>query len=254
MDVLTKYPYWTLILLSVAAGIVLVRLYGWISSQEKLARVKREIFANLLEAVIYRHNVALSLRAQARMLGGGAKYFTLAAPPLVILLVPCIFLLGQMNSLVGYDPADPGKPLTVSLNVKDGEADIFNAVLKVQDAEVSPPLRIPSEQRVMWRVVPEDPGAHPMRLLLPDVDAALAASLEVGTRTQGFVNYSSTWWLYRLLYPSSIDLPEAVSELEISYSEAEYSLLGMRMHWVVVFALVSLLAGLIAGKAMHIEL
>lgn len=254
MNFLAKHPYWTLIALSILAGIVLVRLYGWISAQEKIARVKRDIFRNLLEAVIFRHDVRLSLAAQGRMLVGGAKYFGLAAPPLVILLVPCVLLLGQLNALVGYQPAAPGEALTVSLKIRDAAADLFGISLDVPGAEVSPPLRIPSEQRVMWRIVPSEEGPKPVTLRLADIDAVLSAGLQVGTRSERFVNYASSAWLDRILYPSSIDLPPAVQEFQISYDEAEYSFLGLRLHWIIVFAIVSLVAGLVGGKLMHIEL
>jgi len=45
-----------------------------------------------------------------------------------------------------------------------------------------------------------------------------------------------------------------VTELKIGYPPVRYQLLGIRMHWLVVFAVLSILSGLIASKIFRVEI
>ena len=83
-------PVWGLLFVSALSGILLLLVYGRISNQAAIRRTKKKIGGLMLEAVLYRRDLAVSLRAQARMFGQAFVYLGYALPPLVILMAPCL--------------------------------------------------------------------------------------------------------------------------------------------------------------------
>lgn len=242
-------PLWGLFAISAIAGVFLVFIYGKVSNQRKLREVKRGIGAALFESILFRRDLKVSLGAQLRMLKGAGSYFLLALPPLAILLVPCVLLLAQLQVRYGLRPLHPGESTLLSVTAKEG-VDLRDLVVgPPQSLELSPPVRIPSLHEATWRVQPQVAGSY--ELTLPSLNAALP--LEVAGVTPRLRPLTSRAFWDRVLYPSDLALPESLESISVVYPERDYSVLGVSMHWVILFFVVSLISGLGAAKALHIE-
>jgi hypothetical protein len=249
-------PIWGLIAVSVISGIVLLICYGKISQQAKLKAVKRKIYAALLETILYRHDLRTCLRAQGAMLMGGVTYFLLAVPPILILALPCILLLSQLNMHFGFRPLVPGEHAIVEVAVADAEA--LNTVQLTGSAgvDVTEPLRVSSEKRAFWRVTIKETGDQTVALKMGDGAEALERPLAVRGVTPPLASVQSATWYERLLYPNVErlkGLPESLQLVGIRYPEPRYSIFGFRLHWVIVFLVISIVSGLIGAKVLRIE-
>ena len=251
-------PIWGLLFISALSGVVLLYLYGLVSSQEKIRAVKREIGANLLESVLYRHDLALTLTAQRRLLGGALKYFLYAVPALVVLLVPCLLLLAQLNLRFGSSALQAGNAAILRLKLTDQAQLEKVSLLPSAQMEISEPLRVAGQSEIMWRIKPAAPGTHLIKINFEALNQDLNDTLyswgaEYPRVFTGFYRD----WLERLLYPAK---PLAafsafpVQELSLQYPVQHYSIFGFRMHWLLVFFLVSLLSGLVASRVMGVEI
>ncbi|MCX6115662.1 MAG: hypothetical protein NTV65_10690 [Proteobacteria bacterium] len=98
-----------LVLVAIIFGIVMVLLYGRISKQAAIKRVKNEIAAGLIEVVLFRRDIQISLRAQGLLLLAGMRYFLLAMGPVLILAIPFTIIFGHLNLRLGARPFAVGE-------------------------------------------------------------------------------------------------------------------------------------------------
>jgi uncharacterized membrane protein (DUF106 family) len=247
-------PVVGLTVVSIIAGVLLLLAYGKVSNQAALKRVKANIHAALLESVLYRHDLRTSLRAQGRMLRYGGAYFLRAVPPLIILAIPCLIVLAQLNLRYEARGLRVGEPAIVNLTVVDAKLLEKVRLVPSDGLVATPPVRLPSEKKVFWRIEPTSPGAKNAVVDFQGDDGALSAPIAVGeTRKALTLRASASWW-NAILYPSSVTLPSSVSDFSIAYPSRTLKVFGIKLHWIVFFFLVSLVAGLAASKIFHIEI
>jgi len=249
---------WGLLAISIVAGIILVYIYGKISNQAALKQVKKRITAGIYESVLFRHDLPTSLRAQGGMLVGGVRYFALAVPPLIVLLIPSLVILAQLNLRYGARALQPGEHAVVTVNLVNEDA-LFSTELSAKDTtvQVTPPLRDLDSQSVSWRVDATQVEATTSTTLALQVNG-VAVNEPFFTGQQPAIlptaKHTSPWW--QLLYPGASlaqELRSQVRSITVTYPEQELSVAGITVHWLLLFVVVSILAGLIASKAIGIE-
>lgn len=246
-----------LCLVSIVVGVIFLLLYGRVSNQGKIRDCKRAINAAFLEAILFRHDLRASLHAQGAMFLGGLRYFSLATPPLLILLLPSLFILAQLNLRYGLRPLRTAEPAIVSLRLEDA-SQLFNLSLESDSGgiDVTPPLRKQSEQEILWRVTPTTPGDKRLSVKLGDQQIISTELRVVGTRSPTVEAYGEQRWWSKILYPGTLlkTAGQQVRQAWISYPEQKLQIFGMHLHWIVVFCVVSILAGLVASRVLHIEI
>lgn len=240
-----------LVAVSVVSGVLLLYVYGKVSNQSALKAVKRSIGADLLEAVLYRHDVRLCLAAQGRLFLDGCRYAGRAVPPLIVLAIPSLLILSQLNLRYENRGLRPAERALVKVRVEDA-ALLSSATLKTPTGvEVSPPLRIPETKEIVWRVAASGDQAVPLEISAGNATThhllKPAAAAEVSSSI-----YRSA--LAQLFYPGAPVLAAPFSRVEISYPRLEMRYFGREIHWLVVFFVVSLVSGLIAAKFLRIEI
>lgn len=253
------HPIWGLGAISFIAGVLLVLAYGRISNQKALKNVKRSIAAGVYEAVLFRHDVGLSLKAQLGMLLSGFRYLGLATPPLIILIIPSLLLLAQLNLRYGNRAIKPGESVIVSATLNDEDA-LFDTALNSNSPNllITPPLRDLSNKSVSWRIdALKDSSSNLLTLSLPN-GIQMREELAVGRAPStgiSSIKHSSPWWQF--LYPGA-SIPEEVratiTQLEVGYPESELSVAGINTSWIVLFFVISLASGLLASKVVGVEI
>lgn len=247
-------PIWGLAALSLLSGVLLLLLYGRISNQAGIRRIKRKIGAALLEAVLYRHDVGLSLRAQLRMFGYGAVYFAYAVPPIIVLAVPCVLLLAQLNLRYNSSGLAAGRPAILRVELDNPNYLDSISLTEVRGVEVTPRLRIADESAVLWRVTPRDETAA-LTVVVDTNNEKHAQRVGLAKdRTQLLPARQVKQWWAGLLYPGMQLLPGAspIREISLAYPETRYRFLGLQWHWLVLFLVLSILSGLAASKVLGV--
>lgn len=251
-------PFWGLLFISIVAGIALAYAYGKLSNQAALRRVKRSITAGMFESVLFRNDLRTSLAAQGRMLWGGLRYFCLAIPPIVLLLIPSVCILAQLNLRYNARPLQPGESALLSVSVSDADA-LFEAELKApQGVAVTPPLRDLEHNEVTWRVQTPKSAVITEPLTLSTAGASsphLLYTSSTSPRTLPANLYTSPLWQF--LYPGGT-VPEAlrkhVNAISIAYPEQQVQVAGLQTNWLVLFVVISIIAGFLASKILGIEI
>ena len=247
-------PLWGLLFVSAVAGVLLLKVYGLVSNQAAIRKVKNDIGGGLLEVVLYRHDVKTVLLAQFGLLGRAGKYFLLAVPPILVLMIPCLLLLAQLNLRFGYRSAAAGEPLIVSAVATTDEVLDNVRIVPQENVSATPPVRIRATREAFWRVTPQA-AVSEYRVRLGVGDDAFEFTLN--SQKGGHETLWSTKWWNWLLYPGSERL-KGVSgqfqEVSVSYPASSFTVFGVEMNWVVVFFVISLISGLVASRFMGVEI
>lgn len=248
---------WGLLAVSIVAGVILVVVYGYISNQSALKRVKKRITAGVYESVLFRHDLRTSLRAQLGMLVGGFRYFALAVPPLIVLLIPSLIILAQLNLRYGARALQPGERAIVTVDLAHEDA-LFTTELSSPTAgvTVTPPLRDLDTQSVSWRIDASTVDGRTPSLALVVNGVHAVENIFIGTQPTILPTARYASPLLQLLYPGA-SIPESlraqVRGISITYPEQELSVAGIKVHWLLFFALISIVSGLVASKVIGIE-
>lgn len=248
-------PSGSIIAISILAGIALLFVYGKVSNQKAIKKVKKGIAAGIYESVLFRNDLRVSLKAQGKMFLGGVKYFGLAIPPIIILSIPCLIILAQLNLRYGVRPLAEGESAIVSVGVKD-DASLFSAELTAPEGvSVTPPLRDLDNHQVSWRLDAKTSLTTDITIKIADKTTTQKIFVgEAPTKIPSETHASS--WL-QFFYPGSAipkELKDLVTEIVIKYPAKEINVLGMNTDWLITFLVVSILAGIVGSKFLKVEI
>jgi hypothetical protein len=190
------------------------------------------------------------------MFGYGFRYFAYAVPPIAILAVPCVLILAQLNARYDVQPLKVGERATIRLRLADPQ--IMQTVdLKTNEAlaVVTPALHIIDDKEVLWQVEPRQRGQADIAVTVGDREL-FSQKVYSGERAEIIPSRRVKHWLSALLYPGEavLDPASPVAELIIEYPAMRYSFLGVGFHWLVVFLIVSIVAGLVASRVFRVEI
>jgi uncharacterized membrane protein (DUF106 family) len=232
--------------LAVAVGMLLV--FRFASDQEKLAAVKSRIHACIFEIRLFNDDLRAIMRAQMEILRHNLTYLRLTIKPMLWMMVPIVLLIAQLQFHYGYSGLAPGDSAVVSLTFKEESFTVGTGGDKPDVRLVAPPgiavetpaVWIPSLKKLAWRIGAERPGAYKLEL---EVDGQIyAKSVLVSDVVErrspirlepGFFN--------QLLYPAEDPLPKdsPVGAIELGYKDYEIDVFSWRLHWLIVFFILS---------------
>lgn len=263
----------TLTLLSALAGVGALWVFGRFSDQPAIKLARKKLRAHIYELTLFAHDPVLIWRAQKHLFAWNARYLALALKPAIVLTVPMVLLLIQMDAVYGRRPLRPGESTLVT--ARFGPSVDLNTEAPQLDGPAgvsieSPAVRLPAEHRAYWRVRaaqaltspsrarradgavrPDRSGGDPLRI------RAGGREFEKSLRTgHGFAyiaarRVDSLW--QQVLYPGEPLLPSGGIEwIEVDYPGADVSIFGWHMHWLWWFFIVSMVAAFLLRKRLHV--
>ena len=165
---------------------------------------------------------------------------------MLLLVVPMLIVLSQLEACFEYAPLIPGKPALVTMQLRDWKG-LPDPSLKTPDgiAVETDPVRVVAERQISWRVRPARPAAGDLQLAWKD--RVLTKSIVSGTGVHYLSQrrVRSVWSL--ILHPTETLLRATdVDWIEVRYPRA--SMFGM--NWLVWFFLSSTAGALLCAAAL----
>jgi len=233
---------WSLALVSILAGAAMVYVFRRWSNQDALRSTANRMLAHMMEFRLFIDEPALVMGAQRDLFVENWRLLRLLARPSLILIVPSIVLLAQMDACYGRAPLRVGDPAVVTVQVKDlGGGETTGIVLKAPAAirVETPGVRVVTVNQISWRIRPvastfgELQVVGPGRVVTKSITAGRGIHYLSERRSlrEFFVHLSEP-----LLLDSSIDW------IEVFYPSATI----LHLHWLVWFLLIS------SGTAMAV--
>jgi hypothetical protein len=241
-------PWAGLILIALLTSLFMLFVYRHTSNQAGIRRTKDRIKAHLLELRLYNDNMAVSLRAQGRILVQNLRYLVYNLKPLLVMIVPVVLILAQLNLRYGSAPLRPGEEAVVKAELAPGfdpvETDLSLEAAGAVAVE-TPPVRIADESEVAWRLRAKEPGPASLRLtagglsIVKDVAVGGPPLAKVSSRRVG------RSILDQALYPGEAPLPggSPIRSIEILYPARRLSVLGLGVNWLVGYFVLSMIFG-----------
>jgi hypothetical protein len=245
---------WSLLLISMAVGMLMLIVFKHTSNQAGIKQTKNRLKAYLLELRLYKDDVGLSLRAVRNILVSNFKYIGFAFKPMMIMAAPMLFLLLHLAARYEYRPLQVGEETIVSITARESIPLQEIVLLETEAIKIkTPPLRIPSENRVYWRIEALKEGELIFALAgkTATEKVIVGGGLKVIAAERG---YRRT--LKSLAYAPKLSRAgdSFISEVSVDYPKRTFSLLGVRMSWLVFFLLISLFAGLSLKGLLRVQL
>ena len=242
--------------ISLASGILLVWLFGKASDQDRIRRIRDRIRGNLIGVRLCRHDIGVVLTLQGRIFGDTFRFMGLALVPMLIMIVPVVLIMTQLNLRFAVRPLAAGEPVLVKALVRNAAALDRPIALDVPDGVTleTPPVRIRSTREIAWRVRVDRPGDH--ALIVRIGDETLEKRLVGGTGWGRLVQRrTGRGILDTLLYPGEppIAAGHSVEAVEITYPPLDLRLLGIGVDWLIAFLALSMVFGFAFKGALGVE-
>jgi hypothetical protein len=252
-----------LALVSLATALFLLAVFRFTSNQEGIRRARGRLIAQLLAIRLFPDDPMTTLRCLGGALRANAGYLRHSLIPLLVLLPPMAILLLQLELRFAHLPLEEGASTTASITFRPGA--LASAALPpvglaaAEGLEVeTPPLPIPCLAEVDWRIRARRSGVHALRFELEGAGAgAIEKEVVIGGRELRRLASARTGGglLERLLHlgepPLAAEL--GIAEIRVDYPPRPFRLLGMRMHWLVAFFILSLAFAFLLKKPLGVE-
>jgi len=250
-------PIWPLIVVSLVAGVLMLWLFGKVSDQETIRRVRDGIRGNLMAIRLFGDDVGLLFRLQGRILRQTGAYLRYALVPMLIMLVPVLLILIQLNLRYGARPLAPGERTVVTVKLRDPALAREGVTLRAPEGVTveTPGVRVISRGEVSWRVRAEQPGRHALQI------EAGGNAVEKELRVGGTWGATSTLrtgsgLLDELLYPGETPIPQSspIEVVRIQYPALSLRAFGWGVDWLLAFFVLSIVFGFAFRRALGVEI
>ena len=148
------------------------------------------------------------------------------------------------------------EPLQSISDINGGHADTGNGGgTEVGVVIETPAVRIDSLRELVWRVRGVEPGVHP--LVVRAGEDSLEKEIVVGGRWAAVSEKrTGDGFFDSLLFPGEapIDSSSLIKTVEIQYAKLPLSILGFRLHWLVVFFVASIAFGFAFRRPLGVEI
>jgi len=250
-----------LLIVSIVTGIVMLLIFGKTSNQSAIRHAKAKLKAHIAEIWLFRDDLAQMLLATLRVLGHTARYFLNSLRPMVFILVPVLIIMVTLGVRFAHRPFRPEESAVVAVFLDDAAWTRDQSVrltAPVGIEVVSPALRIPARREIDWRIRVARAGTHQLTVSTPRGEVTKRIEVRQNTRplTALAASRGRTFSAAFLEYPVEPPLPASTGVREIrvvGWPERELHVLGLKVHWLVVFFAVSLAAGFAVKDLFRVE-
>ncbi len=242
--------------ISLVIGLLMVIVFGYTSDQKAIRAAKDHLKAHLLALRLFQDQIHVVLRSYGRIVMATGHYLRLAFKPLLFVIVPMTFLIVQLDRYLGSEPFSTDRAFLVQARVDNSDA-LNHTSLQLPDGltTTAPPVHVPAENEVAWRVVAAREGDYLINVQVEDQQFAKRVTVGSGLPRLSSVRLRGRFWerIFRSAEPA---LPENrfVEAIDVQYPSRVIVFLGFEWNWIWLFFVLSLAAGFLFKSILGIEI
>ena len=250
-------PFWSLAIFSLVVGVFMLWIFGLTSDQDRIRTIRERVRGNLIGVRLCGDDLGTMFRLLGRLLVDNLVFLRYAVIPMLVMLVPVILIIVQLNLRYASAPLEPGEAALVKVTLRDAATIDGGVELEAPDGITveTPGVHIAGLREVAWRIRAERPGTY--RLVVRAADETVKKKLQVG-EGRGAVSTLRTGKNLAevLLYPGEPPLSGsgAVEAVEVKYRSLDLSLFGWSIPWLAVFLILSILSGFAFRRVLGVEI
>ncbi len=259
-------PWMGMLMVSFLTALLMLFVFRFTSNQQGIRKVKNKIKAHLLELRLFKDSLSLSFKAQGNILRYNLKYIGYSTKPLLVMIIPLILILVQLNLWFGYEALTPGQEtiLKVKLEESHSPLDISLSLEPSSGFDIqTPPLRIEEKMEISWRLQAREKGVHDLALIINGqrLIKKLAVAQKPLTKISPMKVRSNL--INELLNPGespfSRDLP--IKKIELKYPAKDMRLFGWSIPrlwgippWLIAYFVLSIILGFLLKGILKVEI
>ena len=241
-------PWVGMIIISFLTSLLMLLVFRFTANQQGIRNVKDKIKAHLLEIRLFKDSIRISLMAQGNILRYNLKYIGYSAKPLLVMIIPLILILIQLNLWFGYSSLDPGQKAILKAEL-DADQSLLNTQFVIETPpglEIeSPALRIEEDNEVNWRLRATKPGIYELKLIING--QTLIKKVAVAQKRLSKISPLKIRrnFIDELFNPGEAPIPGnmPVKSIKIEYPDQPMNLFGWRIYWIIVYFALSIIFG-----------
>jgi len=252
-------PWIGMILISFLTGLLMLFIFRFTSNQEGIRKVKNKIKAHLLELRLFKDSLALSLKAQGNILLSNLRYIGYSGKPLLVMIIPLVLILIQLNLWFGYHSLKPGEETILKVRLKEGQ-NLLDVNFSVQPSQSlfieTAPLRIEEENEINWRLKAKEKGIHILTFQVNGQSFTKKVAVAQKPLTKISPIKMRRNFIDELFNPGEQPLPseQPVKNIEIKYSSKHMNLFGWHIHWIIAYFALSIIVGFALKGIFKVEI
>jgi hypothetical protein len=242
--------------ISLIIGLMMVIVFGYTSDQKAIRVAKDQIKAHLLALRLFEDQIQVVLRSYARIVIASARYLRLTFKPLLFVIVPMTFLIVQVDRYLGSEPLRTGESFLVRAQMDNPDA-LNQATLQLPEGltATAPPVHVPAENEVAWRVVAGEVGEYVVNVKVADQIFSKRIIVGSGLPRLSSVRLRGKFW-GRFFVSAEPALPDNkfVEAIKVQYRARNIAFAGIEWNWIWLFFLLSIAAGFLFKSMLGIEI
>ena len=241
--------------LSLAAGVLMPVVFGYVSDQRSIRLEKDRIKAHLLAVRLYPGQLSVVLRSYAQTMWGTLRYLRLILKPMVYLALPLTLLIAREDLHLGLRPFAPSEPFLFTVHTATTQqVNELRLIAPPEVAITAPAVHSPGDREVTWRLNATREGNYALTAELKGKRYEKAVVISEKMRRVSPQRLRGNWWA-RLFLSGESALPKesGIESMELRYPEREIPFLWWHWNWIWLFVALSLLIGLVAKTVFGIE-
>jgi hypothetical protein len=246
-----------MVFISLLTGGVMLLIFRLTSNQQAMKEVKTKISAYFLEMRLYKEDISTVVGSQGRVLRANMAYMKLALVPAVIMIVPVVLIMVQLNLRYDRSPLSVGETAIVKVRVAEG-ADVMREGLRLSTGggvdKMSPAVRIAELNEADWKIKLTKAGVHTLTV------SSSRGEVEIpvfGTdRLVPIFRIFKKGSLYEAIFnPGATRIPEPlpIESIEIDYPVMAFGWGLFELNWLFTFLLISMAFGVVLKLVLKVE-
>jgi hypothetical protein len=252
----SNIPLFVVLAISIIIGLLMVIVFRYTSDQKAIGRAKDRLKAHLLAVRLFQDQLPVVMRAYGKILRGTGSYLRLAFTPFVIAILPVTFLIVQLDRYFGWVPLQPAQTFVVEARVEDPAAlNEASLQLPPELSSSAPAVHVPKDKEIVWRVVAEREGQYEITIAAAGRTVSKQVVVSPKLARVSPVRLKDNFW-ERIFTSGEPALAEdsPVQSITINYSPRVISFAWMQWNWIVLFFVVSLIAGFVFKSVLGIQI
>jgi hypothetical protein len=234
----------------------MVVLFGYTSDQKALKVAKDQLKAHLLAVRLFRDQLPVVAGSYAKILRGTGRYLRLAFMPLLYVIIPITLLIVQMDRCLGSTAISTNTPFLLTVRTDGAEAmNSLSVDLPTEITLTAPAVHVAAENEVVWRLAASRDGEYEIRIVAGADRVTKKVRVSSELARVSAVRLRGHFW-ERLFTSGESELPasSAVESIAINYPERNIEIAGYEINWIVLFFVLSMIAGFLFKELLGIQI
>jgi len=241
-------PWIAMILISFLTGLLMLFVFKWTSNQKGIQKVKNKIKAHLLELRLFKDSLGQSLRSQGNILKSNLRYISFSLKPMLVMIVPLILILVQLNFWFGYESLQLNESAILKIKLTEDQNPLETQITIQPSSGLvmeTPPLRIEESREINWRFAATQEGNQRFDVTIDGATVSKLVSVAQKPLSKISPLKPGKRFLDQVLYPTEapVDGRIPIQKIEIQYPAKNMNLFGWGIHWIIVYFVLSIIFG-----------